>query len=765
MVKTHSLGFPRVGPMRELKFAVEDYWAGKNDAAALEATSQQIRQYNWGAQKVLDYVPAGEFSHYDHMLDMSVRLGVIPERFVDDEPAITTYFRMARGRAPGGKDVPAQEMTKWFNTNYHYLVPELQSGQAFKLNIAEQIAQIREAQAFGARAVKPVLVGPVTFLALAKQRDAGESEADHSAARLAHLPALVQAYSKWLAALAKEGVEWVQIDEPVLVLDLPEVWQKAVQQAYVELTKAPMKLLLATYFGTLGANQAMTLNLPVAGLHIDAVAGRAQLGEVNRLWPKDKVLSVGVVNGRNIWRTNLREALATLAPIAKVRGDKLWVAPSCSLLHCPVDLGSEDKLDPEVKSWLAFAAQKVQEVATIAKALNEGEAAVKSELEASDAVVASRKTSKRIHNDAVARRMAAISDEHFHRKSPFVKRIEKQQAQLKLPAFPTTTIGSFPQTPEIRALRRDWRAAKISDADYAIAIRAEIKHVVDEQEALGLDVLVHGEPERNDMVEYFGELLEGFAFTRFGWVQSYGSRCVKPPIIYGDVFRPKAMTVDWTSYAQSLTQKPMKGMLTGPITILGWSFPRDDIAPSQICQQIALALSDEVLDLEKAGIRVIQIDEPAFRELLPLKKSDQPAYLKWAVEAFRLSNSAVADETQIHTHMCYSEFNEIIEPIAALDADVITIETSRSDNELLEVFRRFKYPNDIGPGVYDIHSPRVPTAEDMVQLIERAIDYIPARQIWVNPDCGLKTRRWEEVRPALKNMVRAAHMLREKYKA
>ncbi|RUS67319.1 5-methyltetrahydropteroyltriglutamate--homocysteine methyltransferase [Saezia sanguinis] len=760
MAKTHSLGFPRVGRMRELKFALEDYWAGKAELKTLEDTAQKIRQYNWGVQKGLDFVPAGEFCYYDHMLDMSTRLGVIPERYVADESAVTTYFRMARGRAPGGKDVAAQEMTKWFNTNYHYLVPELKKDQKFTLNIADQLAQIRAAKAAGVN-VKPVLVGPVTFLALAKQRDAGEN----SEARLAHLPALLQAYAQWLKALADEGIEWVQLDEPILVTDLTAAWQQALQQAYAELSKAPVKILLATYFGTLGKNLDTAVKLPMDGLHIDAVAGRAQLDDVQKLWPQDKVLSVGIVNGRNIWRTNLRQAVETLQPIAKVRGDKLWVAPSCSLLHSPVDLTSEESLDGEVKSWLAFAVQKVGEVAVIAKALNQGVDAVKAELDDSDAVVKSRQTSKRIHHDAVAKRIAAVTEADYKRKSPFSERIQKQQAQLKLPMFATTTIGSFPQTPEIRALRRDWRASKLSDADYTKAIQAEIKLVVDEQEALGLDVLVHGEPERNDMVEYFGELLEGFAFTRFGWVQSYGSRCVKPPIIFGDVYRPKAMTVEWTSYAQSLTKKPMKGMLTGPITILGWSFPRDDLAPSQICQQIALALSDEVLDLEKAGIKVIQIDEPAFRELLPLKKEDQPAYLKWAVESFRLSNSAVADETQIHTHMCYSEFNEIIEPIAALDADVITIETSRSDNELLEVFRKFKYPNDIGPGVYDIHSPRVPTVQDMEQLIERAVNYIPAKQVWVNPDCGLKTRRWEEVRPALKNMVEAAHHLRAKFKA
>lgn len=763
MAKTHSLGFPRVGRMRELKFAVESYWAGKSGLDDLQKTAKQIRAYNWGVQKRLDYVPVGEFSFYDHMLEMSMRLGVIPERFAANEPKVTTFFRMARGRAPGGQDVAAQEMTKWFNTNYHYLVPELVKGQKFKLDIEEQLAQIREAKALGVQ-IKPVLIGPVTFLLLAKQRDA-ENDVK---ARLAHLPALLEAYAQWLQALSQEGASWVQLDEPILVTDSTENFkqqvQQAMEQAYAALAKAPVKILLATYFETLGENQQFVTQLPVAGLHIDAVAGRAQLEEVNKLWPENKVLSVGIVNGRNIWRTNLRDAINVLQPIAQQRGDNLWVAPSCSLLHSPVDLASEDKLDAEIKSWLAFAVQKISEVELIGLALNNGVASIQEALDISDAVVHARKTSCRIHNEAVAKRIAAVKTADYQRKSPFASRIEKQQAKFKLPLFPTTTIGSFPQTPEIRGLRRDWRAGKLSGQDYTRAIQEEIKLVVDEQEKLGLDVLVHGEPERNDMVEYFGELLEGFAFTRFGWVQSYGSRCVKPPIIFGDVSRPSAMTVEWSRYAQSLTARPMKGMLTGPITILGWSFPRDDIAPSQVCQQLALALQDEVLDLEKAGIQFIQIDEPAFRELLPLKKSKQKDYLEWAVVNFRLSYSNVADETQIHTHMCYSEFNEIIDAIATLDADVITIETSRSDNELLEVFKKFAYPNDIGPGVYDIHSPRVPAVSEMVALIERAINYIPAQRIWVNPDCGLKTRRWEEVRPALKNMVEAAHELRAKYR-
>ncbi|EKE77053.1 5-methyltetrahydropteroyltriglutamate--homocysteine S-methyltransferase [Gallaecimonas xiamenensis] len=752
MALTHSLGFPRVGRRRELKFALEAYWSGDSSEALLQQAAAQVRQYNWQVQQGLDFVPAGDFTLYDHVLDTAVRLGAVPERFKADEPAITTYFRQARGRAPGGQDVPALEMTKWFNTNYHYLVPELADDQQFSLNVDEQLAQIREARAAGHK-VKPVLVGPVTFLYLSKQREGADQ-------RLSHLPKLINAYSQWLDKLAAEGIEWVQIDEPLLVTDISSDWQQALQTAYQALSEAPVKILLASYFGTLGNNLALATSLPVAGLHIDAVAGRAQLGVVDKAWPEDKVLSVGIVNGRNVWRTDLRAAIDSLKAIGERRGNQLWVAPSCSLLHSPVDLAQEDQLDDELKSWLAFGVQKVEEVQLIAKALNEGEGAIGEALAASDAAAAARKSSKRIHSDTVAKRVAAITGNDSQRQSAFGDRIAKQREYLKLPAYPTTTIGSFPQTPTIRGLRRDWRAGRLSEPQYREAISKEIEAVIREQEALDLDVLVHGEAERNDMVEYFGELLDGFAFTRFGWVQSYGSRCVKPPIIFGDVSRAQAMTVEWAAFAQTLTDKPVKGMLTGPVTILGWSFPRDDIELKTIAQQIALALRDEVVDLEQAGIKVIQIDEPAFRELLPLKLADQSAYFDWAVEAFRLSAAGVADDTQIHTHMCYSEFNAIIDAIAALDADVITIETSRSANELLDVFREYAYPNEIGPGVYDIHSPRIPSVDEMAALIQRAEAYIPAERIWVNPDCGLKTRRWDEVRPALKNMVDAAKQLR-----
>ncbi|MGM0906240.1 MAG: 5-methyltetrahydropteroyltriglutamate--homocysteine S-methyltransferase [Pseudomonadota bacterium] len=756
MTTTHSLGFPRIGRKRELKFALEKYWAGKLDSGGLQAVTKDVRQFNWESQSTLDYVPVGEFSLYDHVLDTSVRLGITPERFKADEDALTSYFRQARGRAPGGDDVPALEMTKWFNTNYHYLVPELSDGQKFSLNIDEQIAQIREAKNAG-HTVKPVLLGPVTFLALSKQRE-GEDN------RLSHLPALMKTYLLWLNALADEGVLWVQIDEPLLVTELDSEWQCAFKQAYIALgSLREVKLLLTTYFGSLGKNEKLVSELPVDGLHIDAVHGYSDLKEIDNIWPADKVLSVGIVNGRNVWRTDLRKAIEKLEPIAHRRGDALWVAPSCSLLHSPIDLSLEDQLDSELKSWLAFAVQKVEEVHLIATALDHGIEHISLALDASDQAANSRKESSRIHHKATGNRIASITDKDTRRQNVFAQRKEEQRRGLKLPLYPTTTIGSFPQTTTIRSLRREWRGGRLGESDYREAISKEIQQVIQEQEALGLDVLVHGEAERNDMVEYFGELLQGFAFTRFGWVQSYGSRCVKPPIIYGDVYRPQALTVEWVDYAQSLTDKPVKGMLTGPVTILGWSFPRDDVPPELVAQQIALALRDEVADLEDFGVKIIQIDEPAFRELLPLKASEQPAYFDWAVNAFRLASAGAKDSTQIHTHMCYSEFNAIIDAIANLDADVITIENSRSASELLDVFREYHYPNEIGPGVYDIHSPRIPEVEEIENLISRAQQYLRPDSLWVNPDCGLKTRSWEEVRPALQNMVAAARNLREKH--
>ncbi len=756
MTTTHNLGFPRIGAQRELKKALESYWRGTIDADELKAVGQELRARHWRLQQSvgLDLIPVGDFSWYDHALDMSAMLGVVPKRFKwsGDSVNLDTYFRMARGRAPSGEPVAACEMTKWFDTNYHYIVPEFEPGQAFQLSCSKLFDEVTEAQALGHR-VKPVLLGPLTYLWLGKTRQ-GDFD------KLKLLDALIPVYGEILLRLKALGVEWVQIDEPILTLDLPQAWRSAFESAYNQLQPPGLKRLLATYFGPLQENLTLACRLPVDGLHIDAVRAADEVEPLLSWLPNYKVLSVGIVDGRNVWRTDLDAALQYLAMIKEKLGERLWLAPSCSLLHVPVDLAQECELDDEIRSWLAFATQKTEEIATLQQALDEGPAAVADRLEQAHNAVARRRSSDRIHNRTVKARTAAVSDAMAQRSSGYHERAAKQRAWLKLPLFPTTTIGSFPQTTAIRQTRRDFKQGKIDEAGYCQRMQQEIAWVVEKQEQLGLDVLVHGEPERNDMVEYFGELLDGFAFSRYGWVQSYGSRCVKPPIIYGDVSRPEPMTVKWATYAQSLTNKPMKGMLTGPVTLINWSFVRDDQPHAESCLQIALALRDEVLDLERSGIRVIQIDEAAMREGLPLRKSDWKAYLDWAVGAFRITASGVADETQIHTHMCYSEFNDIIESVADMDADVITIETSRSDMELLQAFEDFEYPNEIGPGVYDIHSPNVPTIEQMVLLLKKAAHLIPAERLWVNPDCGLKTRAWPEVEEALKKMVAAADQLR-----
>ncbi|MVW72187.1 5-methyltetrahydropteroyltriglutamate--homocysteine S-methyltransferase [Bordetella sp. 15P40C-2] len=759
---THNLGFPRIGAHRELKRGLEAYWAGDLSVDDLEKTARALRTAHWQRQARADvnWVPVGDFAWYDHVLEWTTLLGAVPARFgqADDQPvALDTLFRMARGRAPTGTPTAACEMTKWFDTNYHYIVPELVPGQQFRIARDYLFKQVSEAQALGHR-VKPVIPGPLTWLWLGKGDAFTAGASDEG--KLELLEALLPVYADVLARLATQGVEWVQVDEPVLVLDLPQAWREAYLAAYARLAQAPVKLLVATYFGALGDNQDLALDLPVAGLHIDAVRAPNELESVAARLRDDQVLSAGVIDGRNIWRTDLDAALAKLAPVRARLGDRLWLAPSCSLLHVPVDLDNETELDAELKSWLSFAAQKLDELNLLARALDTPDLPEVAEALATQrAALRARRASTRIHNAAVARRMAqaeAVSRDRI----PFVERIAQQQQALRLPPYPTTTIGSFPQTAAIRALRRDWKAGALSDAAYESAIRREIEEVVRFQEKVGLDVLVHGEPERNDMVEYFGELLAGFAFTRNGWVQSYGSRCVKPPIIFGDVARPAPMTVAWSSYAQSLTDKPVKGMLTGPVTILQWSFVRDDQPREQTCRQIALALRDEVVDLETAGVKVIQIDEPAIREGLPLRRGDWQDYLAWAVDCFRLSTAGVAPDTQIHTHMCYAEFNDIIEAIAAMDADVITIETSRSNMELLKAFEEFEYPNDIGPGVYDIHSPNVPDVAWMVGLMRKAAARLPKERLWVNPDCGLKTRGWKETEAALSRMVQAAHALR-----
>ncbi len=756
-VHTHSLGYPRIGAERELKFALEAYWKGKSSREELQQVGVELRKRNWREQSGLDRVPVGDFSLYDQVLDMSFALGNLPDRvrgFKGD--ALDNYFRVARGRSADSHEgccggVAAGEMTKWFDTNYHYIVPELSADKRFALDASRLLEQLAEARAEGVNA-KPVIIGPLTYLALGKAKDGSD--------KLALLDRLLPVYVELLEALAAEGAEWTQIDEPILATQLGEDWKEAFEGAYRTLGATGVKLLLATYFGPLCENLSLAASLPVQGVHLDCVNARGEVGFLIEALPRDRVVSLGVIDGRNVWKTDLDGVLDWLEPLARKLGERLWIAPSCSLLHVPVDLESEGELDGEIRSWLAFAKQKLEELDTLAIALNCGRAAVSDALKANAAAIASRRNSSRVRNPAVQAELARIEPTLGERRSPYVERAEAQRQALKLPLFPTTTIGSFPQTKEIRQKRSQFKKGKIDQASYHEAMRAEIAHCVREQEALGLDALVHGEPERNDMVEYFGEQLEGYAFTQFGWVQSYGSRCVKPPVLYGDISRPKPMTVEWIAYAQSLTDKPMKGMLTGPVTMLNWSFVRDDQPVAVTCRQLALAIREETLDLEKAGIRMIQIDEAALREGLPLRRSEWREYLDWAIESFRIAANGVGDETQIHTHMCYSEFNDIIESIAAMDADVITIETSRSDMDLLDVFDRFQYPNEIGPGVYDIHSPNVPTAEQIVSLMKKAAERIPAERLWVNPDCGLKTRQWEEVLPALAHMVAAAKELR-----
>ncbi len=759
MATTHALGFPRIGARRELKRALDTYWRGEIDQDTLLRTGRDLRSRHWAlqAEAGLDLVPVGDFSFYDHVLDTSVLLGVIPERFGrkigEDNVDLDRYFRMARGRAPRGEDVTACEMTKWFDTNYHYIVPELAHDQRFTLHAHTFEAQLDEARAERRRS-KPVLLGPLTYLWLGKPRGAAFD-------KLELLERLLPIYAELLQRLAVRGIEWVQIDEPILVCDLDAAWQAAFKAAYQQLAaQQSPKLLLTTYFGGLGDNLEWALQLPVGGVHVDLARAPEQLSEILSRLPDNKVLSAGVVDGRNIWRTDLEAWLEPLERVHDQLGDRLWLAPSCSLLHVPVDLTGETRLDDELRNWLAFGVQKLEEVALLGRALREGRASLAHALTANRAALAARRDSSRIHNAAVQQRLHAVTPAMSRRASAYSQRAPLQRARLNLPLLPTTTIGSFPQTQSIRAARRDYRAGRLDRGTYEERMRAEIKHTIKAQEALGLDMLVHGEPERNDMVEYFGELLEGFASTQQGWVQSFGSRCVKPPIIYGDVRRAGPMTVEWIRYAQSLTERPVKGMLTGPVTILQWSFVRDDQPRADTCQQIALALRDEVGDLEAAGIRAIQVDEPALREGLPLRGSERAAYLGWAVRAFRLATAGVQDETQTHSHMCYSEFNDIIRAIAELDADVITIEASRSDMELLAVFAEFDYPNEIGPGVYDIHSPRVPSVAEIAQQLENAAEVITQQRLWINPDCGLKTRAWEESKPALANMIAAAHKLR-----
>lgn len=753
-ILNHTLGFPRVGLKRELKKAQESYWAGNSTQEELLNVGRELRARHWQQQQEagVDLVPVGDFAWYDHVLTTSLLLGNVPERHQNADGSIDldTLFRIGRGRAPTGTPAAAAEMTKWFNTNYHYMVPEFQQGQQFKLGWTQLLDEVDEALALGHK-IKPVLLGPVTYLWLGKVK--GE-QFD----RLSLLKDILPVYQQVLGELAKRGIEWVQIDEPALVLELPQEWLDAYQPAYQAL-QGQVKLLLTTYFDSIGHNLDTIRALPVQGLHVDVVAGQDDTAELNATLPQEWLLSLGVINGRNVWRADLSHWFERLQPLVNSR--PLWLGSSCSLLHSPIDLSEETRLDAEVKSWFAFALQKCAELALLTQALNAPSEAKLAELAAYSAPIRARRASSRVHNPQVEQRLAAITAQDIERQQPYEARATAQRKRFNLPAWPTTTIGSFPQTTEIRGLRLDFKQGRLDGKNYRTGISEHIKQAIAEQERLGLDVLVHGEAERNDMVEYFGEHLDGFVFTQNGWVQSYGSRCVKPPVIIGDISRPEAITVEWAKYAQSLTDKPVKGMLTGPVTILCWSFPREDVSRETIAKQIALALRDEVEDLEKAGIGIIQIDEPALREGLPLRRADWQAYLQWAVDAFKLNAAVAQNDTQIHTHMCYCEFNDIMDSIAALDADVITIETSRSDMELLESFEDFAYPNEIGPGVYDIHSPNVPSVEWIEALLRKAAQRIPAERLWVNPDCGLKTRGWPETRQALANMVLAAQRLRE----
>lgn len=754
-----NLGYPRFGANRELKKALESFWAGKISEADLSNAGKELRLKHWQIQHDagIDIIPSDDFSLYDHVLDTTCMVGAIPERYLSlaEAGSLKQYFAMARGIQQQGLDIPAMEMTKWFDTNYHYIVPEISKNQRFHFAATKVIDEYREAKNAGIQ-TSPVLLGPVSYLLLSKS-------ASPDFVPLQVLPDLLPVYQQILQKLVDEGADWVQIDEPFLVKDLDETTQAAYRTAYQELSVvSQIRLMLTTYFGGLEENQSLAVNLPTAGLHIDLVRAPDQMKKILAQLPENKTISLGVVNGSNVWRTDLDAAFAQVSQAASVlHSDRVQIAPSCSLLFSPHDLQFETKLDAELVSWLAFARQKIDELVLLKQAVNRGIDTVAEPFSTSRAAIASRRESQRTHNPQVRERAAAVVKSMLQRQHNYPVRKAIQTKTFALPILPTTNIGSFPQTPEVRAQRAARNKGTLPQDAYEAFLKKEIARTIQQQEEIGLDVLVHGEFERSDMVEYFGEQLTGFAFTEHGWVQSYGSRGVRPPIIYGDVSRPAPMTVSWSIFAQSLTKKPVKGMLTGPVTILEWSFVRDEQPREETCQQIALAIRDEVIDLERAGIRVIQIDEPAFREGLPLRRDDQEVYLRWAIDCFKLASSGVRDETQIHTHMCYAEFNEIIEAIGRMDADVISIEASRSKMELLDTFNQYLYPGDIGPGIYDIHSPNVPSQEEIVQLIKKASQVVPLERLWINPDCGLKTRQWQEVIPALEHMVGAVHAFRE----
>jgi 5-methyltetrahydropteroyltriglutamate--homocysteine methyltransferase len=760
---TQNLGYPRIGSQRQLKKACENYWAGKINLDELQQVAYTIREENWQTQLQagIDLIPCNDYSYYDQMLDMHLLLGVIPERYlpvtkVPGNTEIDLYFAMARGYQKDDLDITAMEMTKWLDTNYHYLVPEFTAKQQFKISSEKVFEHYAAGKKVLGDKAKPVLVGPVSYLLLGKEKEQGFDRIDL-------IKKLVPVYVEIINLLAQQGATWIQLDEPCLALDLSKKDKEAFEYAYRAISNRVNggKLLVATYFDALLDNTQLAVNLPISALHVDLVRAPEQLDEVLDLIPANLQLSVGVVDGRNVWKNDFEKSLKLIyQAVAKLGSDRLIIAPSCSLLHSPIDLDLETAIDPVIKNWMAFAKQKLTEVTDL-KRITDGNYDL---LQANRQSIAGRRSSQKVHKQAVKDRVAAITQAEATRRSAFPIRQQLHRERFNLPAFPTTTIGSFPQTDDIRQLRAEFKKGDLTLEQYDQAIEQATIDAIRWQEDLDIDVLVHGEFERNDMVEYFGEQLDGFLFTKNGWVQSYGSRCVKPPVIYGDISRTADMTVRWSTFAAAQTDKPMKGMLTGPVTILQWSFVRDDQPRDVTTNQIALAIRDEVLALEKAGIGIIQIDEAAIREGLPLRKAKRPHYLDWAVKAFRITASGVEDKTQIHTHMCYSEFNDIIEHIAAMDADVITIETSRSQMELLHAFGHFEYPNEIGPGVYDIHSPRVPTTEEMVSLLIKAADLLPAQNLWVNPDCGLKTRKWPETKAALENMVAAAKQARKQIK-
>ena len=759
MAVTGNLGYPRLGSKRELKWALESYWSGKSNQADLLETGKKLRLAHWRIQQDagIDIIPSNDFSFYDHVLDISCMVGAIPSRYsaLADSSYLDLYFAMARGAQQSDLNLSAMEMTKWFDTNYHYIVPEIDKDQSFQLTSTKVINEFIEAKEAGIH-TRPVLLGPVSYLLLSKSSSPDGVPLDT-------LPGLLSVYVEILQRLSTAGADWAQMDEPCLVLDLDQTTRKAFSDTYGQLSQvAGIRIMLTSYFGSLGENLSLAAQLPVAGLHVDLIRAPQQLDDVLAQLTDGKILSLGLVDGRNVWRTDLDAALAKIQQATSALGaDRIQIAPSCSLMFSPHDLDLEIKLDDELRSWLAFARQKLDELTALKQAVNRGIESVAESFSVSREALKSRQNSQRTQNPQVRTRLDALDETMLRRSHEYKARKTAQAQKLSLPPLPTTTIGSFPQTPEIRAYRSAKNKGSLTQEKYDELMKAEIARTIQMQEDIGLDVLVHGEFERTDMVEYFGERLTGIAFTQHGWVQSYGSRAVRPPIIFGDVSRPAPMTVAWSAYAQSLTDKPVKGMLTGPVTILEWSFVRDDQPRASTCRQIALAIRDETLDLERAGIQIIQIDEPAFREGLPLRRTEQENYLEWAIECFKLASSGVRDETQIHTHMCYAEFDNIIEAIGRMDADVISVEASRSKMELLDTFEQYQYPNDIGPGIYDIHSPNIPSQAEMEALIEKAAQVVPLERLWINPDCGLKTRQWEQVVPALTSMVNAARTYRQ----